>query len=246
VRFSTAGWRIAVWNDAIHILVGSDRHYSWDGTSWNQIPVPSEYDITHSLLVKFRGRLHLLGGQNSLRSHYIYRNPRATLTFIGKALLKNPRKVNNVAKTDGTNSGFNCGGWAESDLREWLNTELFSMLPADSQVAIKPIIKLSDCGYYNKTIIRTEDKIWIPSAEEVYSGYDNNVLIGQGEIYPVFTDAGSRIRYVPGASRASMWWLRSTHANKASDFHAVDNNGSLISWTANDGAYCYVLFGFCI
>ena len=242
--------RVTVYNGELHLIGGlnggdsnvSYNHYKWDGENWVFVEnMPYKVMNTDHLCV-FRGHMHIVTQFNGL---LVRENPKASLTFIGKALLKDPQKMNNGVKTDGTNTSMNCGGWAMSDLREWLNTKLYDMLPAALQAVIKPVIKLSDGGHYDRNIVCTEDKLWIPSHEELGLPDNDNRLDGQGKAYPVFTDNASRQRLVPDDTDSQNYWTRSTNKIGSNYFWIIGGHGGAIQTEATNGRI-NVLFGFCI
>lgn len=242
--------KAAVYNGELHLIGGlngadsniSFNHYKWDGENWTFVEnMPCKITNTDHLCV-FRGHMHIVTQFNGL---LVRKNPTASLTFIGKALLKDPQKMNNGVKTDGTNTSMNCGGWAMSDLREWLNTKLYGMLTTDIRAVIKPVIKLSDGGHYDRNIVGTEDKLWIPSHEELGLPDNDNRLDGQGKAYPVFTDNASRQRLVPDDTDSQNYWTRSTNKIGSNYFWIIGGHGGAIQTEATNGRI-NVLFGFCI
>ena len=100
------------------------------------------------------------------------------------------------------------GEYSKSDLRKWLNDELYNRLPDDLKRIIVPVLKRqvaydADWNCYTDEVV---DKIWIPSFSEVFEGG-----------YPdLFSDDESR-------SMASFWWCRSAYGNY--DFYGVGSSG---------------------
>lgn len=165
-------------------------------------------------------------------------NGKAALTFLCKDLP-------NLQM--GVNSGSNIGGWEASTLREFLNGEFLTALSDELKAALKPVIKLSDGGGDNKTLVSTTDSCWIPSYTEVGLTDGQNNLAGQGVQYSsTFTDGTSRLKYTPDGVSYGRWWLRSSYYSNSNDmFWRITNT--------NGGAYCenasyeyYIAFGFCI
>ena len=100
------------------------------------------------------------------------------------------------------------GEYSKSDLRKWLNDELYNRLPDDLKRIIIPVLKRQiaydvDWNCYTDEVV---DKIWIPSFSEVFEGG-----------YPdLFSDDESR-------SMASFWWCRS--ASSGYYFYGVISSG---------------------
>lgn len=132
------------------------------------------------------------------------------------------------------------GGWEASAMRTWLSGTVLPLMPAEVQAAIKEVRKYSDT--YESAIVHdqvTADKLWIPSAREVFGGTSYEQT---GPIYSsLFPSQSSRVRYNQSGS-AYGWWLRS--ANSAYDFHYVNGSGGRYSGNANN-TYGVVL-GFSI
>jgi hypothetical protein len=114
------------------------------------------------------------------------------------------RAMNNNNKVFEGFSGLAEGGWALTEMREWLNSEDFiSSLDPFLQEGLKTVLKTSDQGrssYFEENqkleqpkYIQTEDKIFIPSATELNITYS---LTGenQGTPYPLFTNNASRAK----------------------------------------------------
>ena len=108
------------------------------------------------------------------------------------------------------------GEYSKSDLRKWLNDELYNRLPDDLKRIIVPVLKRqvaydADWNCYTDEVV---DKIWIPSFSEVFEGG-----------YPdLFSDDESR-------AMASWWWLRSAYSNY--DFYFVTSSGTGSSYDAS-------------
>ena len=106
-------------------------------------------------------------------------------------------------------------------MREYLNGDFISLLPADLQTALTTVKKVTNGEV-------TNDKVWLLSADEVADGND---------IYPaIFKDASSRMKTTMDGT-PSKWYLRSGEI--------VDENGAII--TADDPTEEQgVLIGFSI
>ena len=142
----------------------------------------------------------------------------------------------------------NEGGYQDSEMRNFLNGELFNALPNELQEIIKPVYKISDGGSTNKTLIITTDNCWLASYDEVGLTPGNNNLSGQGELYAsIFSNnKDSRKKYITDDTAAGGWWLRSSYysINSNSMFWRVTNSGGSYSDIAFNSFY--VAFGFCI
>lgn len=168
---------------------------------------------------------------------------KAALTFLCKDLpyIKHKMYKNHT----------NSDGWPKSDMRSFVNGELFEALPEELKNVIKPVYKISDGGANSKTLITTIDSCWIPSYDEVgFAMNRTDNLKGQGEHYSSTFGYGSegnstRIKYLPDGYTIGKWWLRtSSYGDGSTLFFRVQNSGAVMV----DGLWneYYVALGFCI
>jgi hypothetical protein len=231
-----------VYNNEIHIPGtnnNSNGYYKWDGEKWIDLGNLS-YVFQSGSCVVYNNQITMLGSYGTKVTNYFCRiddtDPKATLTFIAQNVLSEKRAFD-ANSTDGK-------GWEGADLREYLNSNAFiSMLPSDLQAGIKTVNKITDGGYSNPTLINVQDRIWIPSIDEV-GGSSNLVLEGQGETYPIFTDNDSRIRHTADGDEAS-YYLRSCRKDYNSMVAYVYTTG-IIGVNLSTASKENVLIGFCL
>ena len=175
-------------------------------------------------------------------AEYNGNNTKAGLTFRGK-LNARVTMNSNVKDWEG-NKTLDGGGWAKSDTREWLNGEdFFGRLPKELCDGIKEVEKFSDNGYYDyldgaPELTRTEDKIFIASAEELNTQFKSYTMEGQGAPYILFTDAASR-------KTDDLYWTRSTGGNYGiHSFCVIDLDGRIT--TIGGGNAGGLVIYFCI
>ena len=133
------------------------------------------------------------------------------------------------------------GGWASSDMRSYLISDILSKIPTEIKSHIVSVKKSYRSKLPNDETLWSDDEIWILSYKEV--GFTNASYVeSDGVTYPdLFTLANAtRVKYNSSGS-ASIWWLRS--ASSATSFRCVYNSGSESSCGAV-GTYG-VVFGFC-
>ena len=168
----------------------------------------------------------------------------APLTFRG--IIGAETYMNTTTKPWEGNQTLDGGGWALSDVREWLNgRDFYERLPDELRDGIKEVIKLSDNGYYDyrsgePTLTETNDKVFVAAPEELnFTDFNRYTAPGQGTVYPMFTDAYSR--KVPG----KLYWTRST-AGKFTlhSFCVVDLDGRLT--TTGGGNRNGTVICFCV
>ena len=215
----------AVFNNELHIFGGTQNlraHYKWDGIKWTKVSaLPFDLSDTYrEMAIVYRGKMYI---KTSNRNLFCYENPRATLTFLAKNALKDDRNM--------------------TDYRTWLNETMFSSLSSELQSDIKLINKYA--ANNQKQIRVTEDKLWIPSANEVgFVGNTSYYVDGEGETYPIFTNDASRIKTKYNSSDASEWYTRSLYVQSSNCKISVRVGGWLgVLWYNPEAAIC---FGFCI
>lgn len=168
----------------------------------------------------------------------------AALTFMCRIMPSTARIMNQTMHSVEGGTSLNTGGWEVADLRAWMAETLFAALPADLQQAIKPVVKLSDKGFYVKELSETIDKLWLPSDRELNAESAYSVVSGQGETYPIFTTAESRKKQNAGGGLKT-YWTRSAGIAGQHYFRYIDSLGN----PGNVGASAQnlgIAFGFCI
>ena len=196
------------------------------------------YNLTETILPRSTGNN---GGVDIIYEHLVYwgdynlfryENPRATLTFL----------AGNVLSADTSVSGT---GWENFPIRSTLNNTLLFKFGSDLRNAIKDVSKISDGGYNNPVLVRTSDKLWLPSYEELgATGQDAYIIPGQGEAYSVFTDDTSRVRTETNGNGAN-YFTRTSQIGGANRVVAIANSGAGSYGGAGWTHYKFVI-GFCI
>jgi len=166
---------------------------------------------------------------------------KAKVTFVARNMLNTRRRMN--PSDDGTQGTGTNGGWEYSEMRTYLNSTVFALLPSELQSAIKSVTKYSDYIVPGESTIthdqETQDKLWLPSAREVSSATSYEQT---GPVYSaLFPNQKSRIKYNQSGSDAE-WWLRSTYSNGS--FRAILNAGKLDYYNVYSSHS--VVLGFCI
>ncbi|MDO4503054.1 MAG: DUF6273 domain-containing protein [Coriobacteriia bacterium] len=76
------------------------------------------------------------------------------------------------------NDSSNAGGWKGSELRAWLNSQIYSSIPADLRDLITPASKSTNnrggMGVGTGDVTSTTDKLWLLSNVECYGRLDGN------------------------------------------------------------------------
>ena len=168
----------------------------------------------------------------------------AQLTWFPMELSSSERRMN-PKKTAGTSGTGSIGGWGESEMRTYLNQDVWALIPSGWQNVIKEVKKYSRIYNTSEQIennVLTNDKIWLLSSREVNN---TNTAYNEtaGPVYSLaFINNNTRIRKI--GTFANGWWLRSA-SNNANSFAGTYNNGSWISYGDADYYGHGVCFGYC-
>ena len=180
---------------------------------------------------------------------------KAAITWISKQLLKsdhrmNPEedKINGTMWKPGTAAA---GGWKESEMRRWLQSDIKSLIPENVRSSIERVKKYSNsCDTYLNEVENecTNDDLWIPSLKEIGIGEKDYTfdVESMGPVYAdnngIFGSYGARMKERGDSSYAS-WWLRSaTEIGKS--FYLINPEGKLTTTIPNSTKG--VLLGFCL
>ena len=236
-----------VYNNEIHILGSSAAnmsHYKWDGSEWTSVST-LPYRFYKASAIVHDDDICIVGTAvdttNGLKiSRLNTDHPKATLTFVAQNLLSEPRSMHNYQT--------NIGGWSEMQLRQYLNSDFLTTLPSELQTAIAEVKKISDTGYIDGlsgSLTSSNDKIWILSADEIGVTSDSyNIVHGQGDVYPRFTDGESRMFSTVDGQRGS-YWLRTSNYSNNMRFYNHDGSADSLNSKLSTDEY-YILIGFCI
>lgn len=149
------------------------------------------------------------------------------------------------------------GGWRDSDLRAWMNSDLLDMLPSEVASQIVPVVKYTNAVGETTdpaSVVATTDTLWAPAYAEL-GGHmylpdekHDEVFNAEGEQYQLYADmratwdAPNDILAIDGVER---WWERSPDPMDARYSMAVGPDG--IPWYGNTPKNVYgVVMCFCI
>ncbi len=167
----------------------------------------------------------------------------------------------------------NEGGWQESSIRNWLQSDFLNILPDEltsELVAVNKLTNNSGVSSSTDSVTVTSDTIWLLSCREVVGevawsadsygasmSIHDSILNAEGEQYQLFAELGvswesdpnnALIRYLNGEAVA--WWYRSTvsySASWASDMFAYNVLSSgFPQGQSTPSEILGVVIGFCI
>ena len=136
----------------------------------------------------------------------------------------------------------NKGGWRDSDMRKYLNEEIYHLLPDDLKKVLKPAAKknrISD----TEDIVITVDKLWLKSEQELH-GRKIYSYGGEGRQYEYYKQEDTPY-YKCDEDGEGVWhWLRSPYSGYTTYFCSV-HSGGYASFNFAGTAYG-VSFGLCV
>ena len=126
----------------------------------------------------------------------------------------------------------NAGGWAESEMRVYLNGEIAKQLPDDLLESIEPISIEQEMT--DKTYVKSRDKLFLLSEKQVFG--ENSRFYSKPE------KGVSQLRIFEGSKeyraksrdgKPFWWWLRSPSSGYYTDFIYVNSSGAVVYHYAN-------------
>lgn len=156
----------------------------------------------------------------------------APLTFLAKELLLQTSKMNST--------GTNANGYPATDvMKPLLDNTIYPLIPSNIKERIQRVNK-TYYDYTTKSTLTSVEKIWIPSAREMFDGtsYESS-----GVMYTtIFKNNTTRIKNINGT--ATRYWLRSASSGSANNFRYMGSDGYVSNYGASvAGGVC---LGFCL
>ena len=140
----------------------------------------------------------------------------------------------------------NVGGWPASEMRTYVNTDIYNALPADLKNGIIDTTVVSGHGSTSgETNFTSTDKLYLLSTHEVFEDVDGDTS-GGIDYYDTAYNNTRQLDYYAGLNVTtssysgaikqrsdSYWWLRAARSNSANYFYSVSSNGSRPYYLAN-------------
>lgn len=141
-------------------------------------------------------------------------------------------------------SNTNAGGWAQSDIRTYLNGDFKNGLPDEIKDNLKSISFKSSAGGQSSAITVTDDYIWLPREYEIFGAttYAAATEAQYCRQYPIFATAAQRIRTNSGV--AAYWWEASAYVSSSATFCDVSTDGSASGGNASNSSGLVPCFRF--
>ena len=137
-------------------------------------------------------------------------------------------------------STSNTGGWSSSELRTFINNDIYNALPVDLRNVIIDTIVVSGHGKSDSTNFVTTDKLYLLAPKEIFSNWSNSYDTAKSltRTFDYYISAGVTTSNYSGAKKykgtsAYYWWLRSAYSTSNSDFFRVNRSGG---WSGSNTA----------
>lgn len=153
----------------------------------------------------------------------------AGITFVARSSLG----VHYMNSSDSTS-----GGWRDSDLREWMNSDLLEALPKEISSVVVPVFKYTNCvgeTSDSSSVEATVDTLWAPAYSELGGHMDisdddhDDVYNAEGRQYQLFADLGvswDAPNDVLALSGVEFWWERTPDPLDGRYFMCVGPEGT--------------------
>ena len=145
----------------------------------------------------------------------------------------------------------NIGGWPASEMRTYVNNDIYNALPATIKNAIIDTTVVSGHGYTTgETNFTSTDKLYLLSTHEVWEDVDGDTSSGIDYRDTAYNNT-RQLDYYKGLNVTTSnyssamkkngtsdyyWWLRSAYSNRTYSFTTVFYNGC---WGSSDASYTY-------
>ena len=122
--------------------------------------------------------------------------------------------------TDGLSNGDgNKGSWEYSEMRTFINSDIYESLPETLKIGIIDTYVVSGYGTNDNSVFRNTDKLYLLSCKELYNyegAYDNASAFSRqldyyNEIGVTFSNYSGAIKNLNDVAKT--WWLRSPYSS---------------------------------
>lgn len=134
----------------------------------------------------------------------------------------------------------NVGGWKKSEIRTFLNNDVYNALPSDLKQVIKIVNKHADVGNRDFWFC-VEDRLFLLSNTELGLNPFHNIDTRDKQYEYFINNFRSKDGFF---SLDNSWWLRSTYTKNDNNFFYIRNNGESHYDHANSRHN--IVFAFCI
>ena len=138
----------------------------------------------------------------------------------------------NKKQMNSTNTSV--GGWKNTELRKYLNNDLYDALPSELRPYITPTRVITGHGTtYSEADISSVDMLYLLSTVEINEIYDYDTLTANETRTLDYYNLDSATKKKNYESSPSDWYLRSPFASYSHSFEYVTSNGTISYDSAN-------------
>ena len=150
-----------------------------------------------------------------------------------------------------TSGNGNIGGWPASEMRTYVNSDIYNALPSELKNGIINTTVVSGHGLTSgETNFTSTDKLYLLSTHEVYEDVDGNTSGGIDYLDTAYNNTRQLDYYsnlnvttsnYSGAIKQrngsnAYWWMRSASSNTNRNFYSVGDTGN---WPGNYSTHAY-------
>lgn len=157
---------------------------------------------------------------------------KGNMFFSTQDCLRDEHRMNNAAT--------NRGGWEATEMRRYLNEDVFALFPDELQAVIRPttIVQIVDGKR-----VETQDKLFLFSATQVFGSGSYSENEPEDTQLDIFRREKDRVKEC-NAHGTWFWWLRSANSSSINNFCYANYGGNRSYYSAYDS--CGVALGFSI
>ena len=143
---------------------------------------------------------------------------KSSISFISSNVLTTPRPYNERASIGETS------GWANSDLRNYLNNRTYNAIPIQWRQLLKEVMVSSTTGGGSNKTLSSSCRIFIPAISEVHPGIQSVPYSNEGTIISHMSALQHRKCYLASGS-AVEYWTRSPNVSYPNYIYTIKDSG---------------------
>ena len=142
---------------------------------------------------------------------------------------------------NGTSGTGNVGGWPASEMRTYVNSDIYNALPEELRNGIINTTVVSGHGSNDSSNFTSTDKLYLLDAKEIYGGSftsQYNTAKDSERQLDYYSSQNITTSNYSGAIKQrngsnDWWWLRSARSYGNNIFYDVNSNGSCSDYSSN-------------
>ena len=139
------------------------------------------------------------------------------------------------------NSGWNKDGWPKSQMKTFIDNDIYNSLPKELKSAIITTETVSSYGSEDTNNFTSPDKLYLLAPNEIYSDWSNQYDMARDKtrqldyykIKDVTTNSSAAAIKKNSEGTADYWWLRSANSSGNYLFYIVFYSGDWVNYAAN-------------